>query len=93
MFCSYYLTSLNTHLIRHLIILTHLITYNIEHKLKKTEHPPNNTHHTTPHHTTHPTLRGGDKDDLKALVIDMRNNGGGLLQGAVETANLLLPPG
>ena len=37
--------------------------------------------------------RGGDKDDLKAIVLDMRNNGGGLLQGAVETANLLLPPG
>ena len=33
---------------------------------------------------------GGDVD---VLVLDMRNNGGGLLQGAVETANLLLPPG
>jgi carboxyl-terminal processing protease len=27
------------------------------------------------------------------LVLDMRNNGGGLLQGAVETANLFLRPG
>jgi len=34
---------------------------------------------------------GGDGVD--AIVLDMRNNGGGLLQGAVETANLLLPPG
>lgn len=32
-------------------------------------------------------------DDVDAIVFDMRNNGGGLLQGAVETANLLLPPG
>ena len=32
-------------------------------------------------------------DDVDAIVMDMRNNGGGLLQGAVETANLLLPPG
>jgi len=32
-------------------------------------------------------------EDLDAIVLDMRNNGGGLLQGAVETANLLLPPG
>jgi len=28
-----------------------------------------------------------------ALVLDLRNNGGGLLQGAVETSNLFLPPG
>ena len=30
---------------------------------------------------------------LDALVVDLRDNGGGLLQGAVETSNLLLPPG
>jgi len=30
---------------------------------------------------------------VDAIVFDMRNNGGGLLQGAIETANLLLPPG
>lgn len=30
---------------------------------------------------------------LDALVVDLRDNGGGLLQGAVEAANLLLPPG
>jgi Peptidase family S41 len=53
-----------------------------------TQHSSNNTRHNS-----HRTPRGGDRDDLKALVIDMRNNGGGLLQGAVETANLLLPPG
>lgn len=35
--------------------------------------------------------RGGDGVD--AIVFDMRNNGGGLLQGAIETSNLLLPPG
>jgi hypothetical protein len=33
------------------------------------------------------------RGDLGGVVLDMRNNGGGLLQGAVETANLLLPPG
>lgn len=32
-------------------------------------------------------------EDVDAIVMDMRNNGGGLLQGAVETANLFLPPG
>ena len=30
---------------------------------------------------------------MKALVIDLRDNGGGLLQGAVDTSNLLLKPG
>lgn len=30
---------------------------------------------------------------LDAIVIDLRNNGGGLLQGAVETSNLFLKPG
>ena len=30
---------------------------------------------------------------LSNLVLDMRNNGGGLLQGGVETAQLFLPPG
>jgi len=30
---------------------------------------------------------------VDAIVFDMRNNGGGLLQGAIETANLLLPLG
>jgi carboxyl-terminal processing protease len=34
-----------------------------------------------------------DFDRPKVLVVDMRNNAGGLLQGAVETANLFLPPG
>ena len=33
------------------------------------------------------------KNKLDYLVIDMRNNGGGLLQGAVETANLFMNPG
>ena len=32
-------------------------------------------------------------DDLDCIVIDMRNNGGGLLQGAIQVANLFLPPG
>ena len=32
-------------------------------------------------------------DDLEYIVIDMRNNGGGLLQGAIQVANLFLPPG
>lgn len=27
------------------------------------------------------------------LLLDMRNNAGGLLEGAVETANLFMPPG
>jgi carboxyl-terminal processing protease len=30
---------------------------------------------------------------MDALVLDLRDNGGGLLQGAVETSNLLLPSG
>lgn len=30
---------------------------------------------------------------VNTIVLDMRNNGGGLLQGAVETASLLIPPG
>ena len=30
---------------------------------------------------------------VSTIVMDMRNNGGGLLQGAVETASLLIPPG
>ena len=33
------------------------------------------------------------KSDLSAIVLDMRNNAGGLLEGAVQTANLFLPPG
>ena len=32
-------------------------------------------------------------DDLDYIVMDMRNNGGGLLQGAIQVANLFLPPG
>ena len=32
-------------------------------------------------------------DDLDCIVIDMRNNGGGLLQGGIQVANLFLPPG
>ena len=32
-------------------------------------------------------------DDLDCIVMDMRNNGGGLLQGAIQVANLFLPPG
>jgi len=31
--------------------------------------------------------------NLHAIVIDMRNNGGGLLQGAIETAALFINPG
>ncbi len=34
-----------------------------------------------------------DKNKPDYLVIDMRNNGGGLLQGAVETSNLFMNPG
>jgi carboxyl-terminal processing protease len=30
---------------------------------------------------------------VQVLVLDLRNNGGGLLQGGVETANLFLAPG
>jgi carboxyl-terminal processing protease len=30
---------------------------------------------------------------VDAIVIDLRNNGGGLLQGAVQTSNLFLTPG
>ena len=32
-------------------------------------------------------------DPVDRIVLDLRNNGGGLLQGAVETANAFLPPG
>lgn len=39
------------------------------------------------------SFHGSRDDGVDAIVMDMRNNGGGLLQGAVETANLLLPPG
>jgi hypothetical protein len=35
----------------------------------------------------------GPGDRPEVLLIDLRNNGGGLLQGAVETSNLLLKPG
>ena len=31
--------------------------------------------------------------NLQAIIIDMRNNGGGLLQGAIETAALFMNPG
>ena len=31
--------------------------------------------------------------DIDVIVIDLRNNGGGVLQSAVDVANLLLPPG
>lgn len=34
--------------------------------------------------------RGSQIDDL---VIDLRNNGGGVLQGAVDTASLFMTPG
>mmetsp|Transcript_39522 Transcript_39522/g.40276 ORF Transcript_39522/g.40276 Transcript_39522/m.40276 type:complete len:458 (-) Transcript_39522:126-1499(-) len=34
-----------------------------------------------------------EQGDLDRLVLDLRNNGGGLLQGGVQTANTLLPPG
>lgn len=37
------------------------------------------------------TSREGNALDL--LVFDLRNNGGGLLQGAVDTSSLLLNPG
>ena len=30
---------------------------------------------------------------MSRLVLDLRNNGGGLLQGGVQAANTLLPPG
>lgn len=30
---------------------------------------------------------------MSAIILDMRNNAGGLLEGAVQTANLFLPPG
>ena len=33
----------------------------------------------------------GERPDV--LLVDLRNNGGGLLQGAVETSNLFLNPG
>ena len=33
------------------------------------------------------------KSDVSTIVMDMRNNGGGVLQAAVETAALLIPPG
>ena len=33
------------------------------------------------------------KDPLDGLVIDLRGNGGGSLQGAIETCNLLMKPG
>ncbi len=32
-------------------------------------------------------------DDLDNIIVDMRNNGGGLLQGGIQVANLFLPPG
>lgn len=35
----------------------------------------------------------GPGERPEVLLIDLRNNGGGLLQGAVETSNLLLKPG
>jgi Peptidase family S41 len=76
----YLFTSNNIHITTH-------ITFPIP-LSNSTQHSSNKTRHNL-----HRTTRGGDRDDLKALVIDMRNNGGGLLQGAVETANLLLPPG
>jgi hypothetical protein len=30
---------------------------------------------------------------VDSIVLDLRGNGGGLLQGAVDTAALFLPPG
>jgi C-terminal processing protease CtpA/Prc len=38
-------------------------------------------------------LQSRDGGRVDAVVIDMRNNGGGVLQGAVDTANLFMPPG
>eukprot|EP01036_Dinobryon_divergens_P028000 gene28000-36879_t len=38
-------------------------------------------------------MHSGPGDRPEVLLIDLRNNGGGLLQGAVETSNLLLKPG
>lgn len=32
-------------------------------------------------------------DTFDDIVIDLRNNGGGLLQGAIEVSNLFMPPG
>ena len=32
-------------------------------------------------------------EEISSIVLDLRNNGGGLLQGAVEVANVFLPPG
>ena len=37
------------------------------------------------------TLRKLDKEGLKALIIDLRDNGGGLLEQAVDLAGLFLP--
>jgi carboxyl-terminal processing protease len=32
-------------------------------------------------------------EDLDAIILDLRNNGGGVLQAAVDTAAIFLPPG